>query len=376
MRCTANKSNRRHGWGHGRRTRGDGVQRTLPCTSLFHARQSKQNEIKKYNTPEQPAGGHHTAPRTMAVGPPLHPQFSPPDASRSGGRERGRRRQPPCVTTAAVRRQREKGASCSPCSPCALTSPLVAPAFELWHRPQACLCRREPVLGPARSDQRREVASAAVARPRVPPPSGACPRAGESGSGGGRTPPPLSPVLGSSAARSPSSGWQVRIRRREAASAPGSPSSGRRRPFSASSAAESPVPGPASADPAEGCRLRPREPVLGSSPPVLGFLRRREPCPWAGERGSGGGRPPPPPGACPRAATARPQAASAGSDVGLGPPLCAADLAPVREGKGKGAAGEGEEGSSRRGERKGGAGGRGDWESRVWVILYNVIVKS
>jgi hypothetical protein len=31
--------------------------------------------------------------------------------------ERGRRRQPPCATTAAIRRRREKGAPCSPCAP-------------------------------------------------------------------------------------------------------------------------------------------------------------------------------------------------------------------------------------------------------------------
>jgi hypothetical protein len=203
-----------------------------------------------------------------------------------------------------------------------MTSPLVAPAFELWHRPQACLRHREPVLGPARADQRREVASSVVAHPRVPPPPRACPRAGKSGSGGGRSPPPLPPVLESSAAGSPSSDWQERIRRREAASA---------------AAAHSRLPPPS----------RPL------SPGRRARIRQRE-------------------------------AASARSNVGLGPPLRAADLAPVKEWKG--AAGEGEEGSGRRGERKGGptqeeergAGwrGRGDQESRVWFGSFYIMSSS
>jgi hypothetical protein len=57
------------------------VRLTLSRTTI------KTKKIKKYNTSEQPAGGHHTAPGTPAVGPPLHPQFSPPAANRSGGRE-------------------------------------------------------------------------------------------------------------------------------------------------------------------------------------------------------------------------------------------------------------------------------------------------
>jgi hypothetical protein len=58
----------------------------------------------------------------------------------------------------------------------------------------------------------------------------------------------------------------------------------------------------------------------------------------------------------------------------------------VKEGKGKGAAGEGEEGSGRRGERKGGPAqgeergaswrGRGDRESRVWFGSFYIMSSS
>jgi hypothetical protein len=156
-----------------------------------------------------------------------------------------------------------------------MTSPLVAPTFELWHRPQACLRRREPVLGPARADQRREVASASVARPRVPPPPGARPRADENGSSGGRSPSPLPPVLGFLYRREPVLGL-ARVDPVEG---------GRLRrchPFSGSSAAERPAPGPVSADPAEGGRLCHREPVLRPPPSgaMSGSGRRCAPRIW------------------------------------------------------------------------------------------------
>jgi hypothetical protein len=74
------------------------VRLTLSRTTI------KTKNNKKIQHDEQLAGGHHTAPGTPAVGPPLHPHFSPPAASRSGGRERE-------AVTASMRHYRRRPSS-------------------------------------------------------------------------------------------------------------------------------------------------------------------------------------------------------------------------------------------------------------------------
>jgi hypothetical protein len=91
------------------------VRLTLSRTAI-KTKQNKKNTTRRNNrqgvtTPRlgRWPSGHHCIPSSR----------HPPPVGVEG--ERGRRRQPPCVTTAAVHRRREKGASCSPFSPCAPT---------------------------------------------------------------------------------------------------------------------------------------------------------------------------------------------------------------------------------------------------------------